>query len=747
MVATVYVRGTLYKNDRPYDYQVPFQLEERISVGSRVTVPYGAGDRPREAVVVELKEESEYQELKTLRSLVEAEPVSGEMLRLARWVKRQYFCTFYEALRLTLPPGAFVRFAGEQEIVRDGKRYRRFACLTEEESARRYLEELPPRYAAQAEVLESLLAERELPVSSLCSLSAVQTLVKKGLVTLEERVVERDPYGDLQWEQEAPKELHLNPEQASAVRQMEQWLEEDQSHTALLHGVTGSGKTVVFLQIIAKALAMGRSALLLVPEISLTPQMVQVFYRQFGRQVAVLHSAMSVGERSDAWRQIRRGEKTIVIGTRMSVFAPLVRPGVFIIDEEQEGTYKSEMAPRYDAREVAALRNRWHKALLVLASATPSVESYWRARQGEYHLLELPHRYNGKPLPPTHIVDMTAELKRGNRTMFSDRLLEELRINREKGEQSILFLNRRGYSTFLSCRECGYVVTCPNCAVSMTYHQEGRMQCHYCGCSQPVPQRCPECGSPYIRYFGAGTQQVAEKLSQQLPGLRVMRMDADTTAHKDSHRELLERFRQGEADVLVGTQMVVKGLDIPNVTLVGVLNADLSLYVEDYRAPQNTFSLIAQVVGRCGRGHKEGRAVIQTYTPANSTIRYGAAQEYLPFYEEEISMRRLMGYPPFCDLWVVTITGEEEAPTQAAIQAVAEALQKAIAFWEGWKLIGPSPCRVSRIKGEYRYRVILKGRSEKRMLAMMDSLLKTFYNKREFKQQRITVDRNPYSFV
>lgn len=808
MIVRVYVANAVLANEKPYDYQVPPVFASMVQVGSRVTVPYGRGNRPREAIVVEILEESGQKKLKSITSVVDFPPLSPQMLKLAEFVKSRCFCTYYDAVRLMLPPNTAVHFkeeyaladGGERNdltpeqrqflqkiqdapqplalrdvteeerkigdslckkgvlyVVRDGTQHqnilrKKCAKLTERKKAEEYLEKLPLSRKGQRQVLELLLQHgttgvKELCYEAGCTSSVANTLKQKGIITYVEEEQSRDPYANLEEGDGHGQDLTLTQEQQEAYHQLEERMEQQKASCVLLKGVTGSGKTVVFIKAIAKALAQGRTALLLVPEISLTPQMVRIFYQQFGSKVAVLHSRMSTGQRNDAYRQILRGEKPIVIGTRLSVFAPLENIGVIIMDEEQETTYKSEQNPRYDAKEVAKFRCVQQGALLVLASATPSVESYYLAKEGVYHLVELSARYNGGELPRVEIVDMAAELKGGNHSMFSARLAQELSENLKRGEQSILFLNRRGYSGFVSCRECGYVATCPNCSISLTYHSKNnKLMCHYCGHVQDAMTTCPNCGSPYIRMMGTGTQRVEQELQRLLPGARILRMDTDTTAQKDGHQAILDAFRQKKGDILLGTQMVVKGLDFENVTFVGVLSADMSLYVEDFRAAQNTFNLITQVVGRSGRGSKQGRALIQTYTPNHPVIQRAARQDYEGFYAQEIALRRQMNYPPFCDLWVVHVSAQQEEQAAACMEGVAKGLVKALQG-EEVSIIGPGPCHMVRRNKTYHYRLILKYIKAKRMRRIMDNLLKTFYNKKEYQDITLSVDVNPYSFL
>jgi primosomal protein N' (replication factor Y) len=510
--------------------------------------------------------------------------------------------------------------------------------------------------------------------------------------------------------------------------------------------VTGSGKTEIYLQAIARSLESGKQAIVLVPEISLTPQMISRFKTRFGPSVAVLHSRLSDGERYDEWRRIQSGGANVVVGARSAIFAPFARLGLVIIDEEHEGTYKQEEVPRYHAREVAEERCRLEGALLILGSATPSLETFQRAISGQVRLSTLKERVDGNPLPPVELIDMRQELAMENRSIFSRRLQEELTEAARSGEGAILFLNRRGFSTFVLCRECGYVVKCPSCEVSMAHHIElGGLCCHYCGYSIPLPRTCPKCQSRYIRGFGAGTERVEEELKKLFPHLRALRMDIDTTRRKGSHAAILEAFARGEADVLIGTQMIAKGLDIERVTLVGVISADTSLNLPDFRSAERTFQLVTQVAGRAGRGSKPGRVLVQTYTPEHYSIQAARDHDYWRFFETEIQFREALNYPPFTSLIHLVISGAQEAEVEQVARDVGEALRSAGIPGE---VLGPSPAPLPRLKGRYRHHLVLKGSTLEPLVRSLKTWLAARWgNRRRSLDIRLSVDVNPMSIL
>jgi len=601
----------------------------------------------------------------------------------------------------------------------------------------------PLRYS----VTELLCTLGAASVKELCyftgaSAQTVKSLERSGILTLEKQEVLRRPVLE---DVEPAGTPVLNGEQQAAFDGLNALARKGEAAAALLYGVTGSGKTQVYIRLIQETLARGRTALVLVPEIVLTPQLLRIFASHFGSGVAVLHSSLRAGERYDEWKRVRRGEAPVVVGTRSAVFAPLSRLGLVILDEEQEASYKSENSPRYHARDVAKYRCVQDNALLVLGSATPSVESMYYARTGAYRLFTLKERYNRHPLPEVVVADLRQELRAGNGGVLSAPLRRELEKNLEAGEQSILFLNRRGASRMVSCGECGQVPECPRCSVKLTYHSaNGRLMCHHCGHSQPLPRACPACGGK-LRFIGAGTQKVEEELRDILPRAGVLRMDADTVSAAHPHEELLDRFQREKIPILVGTQMVAKGLDFENVTLVGVIAPDLALYVDDFRAAERTFSLLTQVVGRAGRGDRLGRAVIQTWTPENDVIRCAARQDYDSFYLAEIELRRLRGLPPFFDEIVLTASGLEESGVLRCCARLREALEPALArSGAPWQLLGPAPAGVAKVNNRYRYRLTLCGKLDRPARAMLAQVLRETQKDKGCKGVSFYADVNPY---
>ena len=582
---------------------------------------------------------------------------------------------------------------------------------------------------------------RELCYFTGASMQTLKSLEKSGILTLEKQEVFRRPSAA-----DVPPALppELNEEQQTAFEGLSELLELPSPQAALLYGVTGSGKTSVYIRLIQKALEQGKSAMVLVPEIVLTPQLLRIFTAQFGKQIAVLHSSLRSGERYDEWKRARNGDARVVIGTRSAVFAPVKDLGLIILDEEQEPSYKSENAPRYHARDVAKYRCVQNNALLVLGSATPSVETMYQAKTGAIGLFTLKQRYNRRALPQVIITDMKGELKAGNTQSLSSVLKEELQENLDRGEQSILFLNRRGASRMVSCGECGHVPQCPNCSVSLTYHSaNNRLMCHYCGHSRPMLTSCPQCGG-LLNFIGTGTQKVQEELQELFPWAEVLRMDTDTVSAAHPHEELLDKFRKKNIPILVGTQMVAKGLDFENVTLVGVVAPDLSLYVDDFRAAERTFSLLTQVIGRAGRGEKQGRAVIQSWTPEHEVIRFSAVQDYDGFYETEIALRRTRGYPPFSDLIRITASGRSEGEVLRVCSRIRRGMEGRLKeLGDRWQLLGPVPAGIARVNDRYRYHLNLMGPVDREIRALISAMLHAAHADKENHGVSVYADWKP----
>jgi primosomal protein N' (replication factor Y) len=689
--------------NKVFHYSIPQHLD-KIRLGHRVLVPFGS--RKIEAYVVELADRVELdpQRIKPIIKLLDLEPMfTGEQLEVASWMVGKYSGLYAQALQFFLPTGT--RFGKE----RVGVKQQLAVELVHPELIDDYLASLSPKAVRQMQVLLSLKNQPLQLASELCektkaSYHTLKALQAKGYISVEPRAIER--------ELELPVETKPVPVLTSEQREALQVIIEEfhEGHTpVLIHGVTDSGKTEVYLRAIAHCLQHGRQAIMMVPEISLTEQTIARFTQRFSNQVAVLHSGLSEGERYDQWQKIKKGDLPIVIGARSAVFAPLQKIGLIVIDEEHEGTYKqTDGLLKYHARSVALQRAKHHEAVVVMGSATPAVESYHRALRGDYRLVAMPNRVFDRPFPEVSLVDMRAEFSGGNRSMFSGLLTEELAKTLERQEQAIILLNRRGYSAFVLCRECGYVASCSNCHVSLTYHRDNRLRCHYCGYSEMLRPSCPQCGSHYIRRFGTGTQQLEEHIRKNFAQARIVRLDADTTRRKGSHQRLLNQFREGRANVLIGTQMIAKGLDFPDVTLVGVISADLALNFPDFRAAERTYQLLAQVSGRAGRGPKLGKVIIQSYDPSHYAVRSVPKHDYTAFYRQEIVYRRQLEYPPLGYLARILIHGPEEAVKVQAAE-INQSLRNKLAHA---RIYGPAPAPISKLKGRHRWQIIVKTKRE-----------------------------------
>ena len=743
-VAKIAVSAATYWLDKPYDYLLPPELAEKAKPGMRVHVPFSRGNRRTEGVILAVSEHSDYdQPLKAVLQLLDEEPVlSEEQLKLAFFMRERFFCTVYDAVRAMLPAGLWFDEEGRRRINDKSIEMARLAIEPEEAEALRDAKRL--RSPGQAAILEQLCAFECLPSHDLMlhtgtKRQALKALEKAGAVELYRKEAYRRPQIHLGATDPLPV---LSDEQEKAFTGIDALAQSGKAGAALLFGVTGSGKTSVYIHLIDRQLRRGRAVILLVPEIALTPQMIQTFSSHFGNEVAVLHSSLSVGERYDEWKRVRTGKARVVIGTRSAVFAPTPELGLIIIDEEQEETYKSENIPRYNARDVAKYRCAKANCLLLLGSATPDIVSMYAAQTGRYAYFELSTRYNEHELPAVEIVDMKRELRHGNGGSISERLREELQTNIDRGEQSILFINRRGANRLISCGECGYVYKCPRCSVSLTYHSTNRrLRCHYCGYSRRPDEACPDCGG-MLKYIGVGTQMVETELKELFPGSEVLRMDADTVAPAGSHEKLLDRFREEKIPIMVGTQMVTKGLNFENVTLVGVISADQSLYAGDYRAGERTFSLITQVVGRSGRGQKPGRAVIQTYTPDNETIVQAASQDYQAFYDAEIGMRKLQHTPPFSELLSITASGLSEEHVFRACRLIRERLDALLTDGSA-EVLGPAPLAVVKVNNRFRYRVMIYGQANKGLRGIVAGVVMEFCRDKQFADVAIYADNDP----
>ena len=711
--------------DRVYDYLIPPEFYGRVRVGTLVSLPFGAAKK-RTAIVVGLSDSSEYPNLKPITALADDRfSLDGELIGVCNFLCERTFCSTGEAVQTIIPCGVM---ASLYHAKRDP--VERFYSLVKSpgELSGLRLGTSEKKAVAAFDGSGEITATRfrnEIGVSP----ATLKNLVSKGILSLREKEIYRNPYAGCGRINDPNS---LSDEQKAAADKLISLADSKKAAAALLYGVTGSGKTRVIKAVIDGVIASGRSVILLVPEISLTGQTVDLFCGYFGERVAVIHSGLSEGERLDAWKRIRAGEVDVVIGTRSAVFAPLDNLGMIVIDEEQEHTYKSDMNPKYHARDIARFRCAKNDALMLLASATPSLESYNKAESGIYSLVTLKERFGGAVLPEVIIADLRQDTQKGNISPIGSVLKAEIERNLASGEQTILFVGRRGYNNFINCKMCGEVIECPNCSVSLTYHREHgteQLKCHYCGYVREVPDKCPSCGSEHLNRKGFGTQLVAEELGGLYPDARILRMDADATAGKFSHEAILSTFRDHKADILIGTQMVTKGHNFPDVTLVGVVNADAALYLDDFRATERTFDLLTQVIGRAGRGKKPGRAVLQTYSPDNDTINLAARQDYANFFAGAIKLRKQLFFPPFCDFILLSVTGEDEPAvldTTLKLNARLRALMLSDYKDCPAYIFGPMEAPVYKVNNVYRMRILLKCAATKRMRGLIRQLLEEF---------------------
>ena len=738
MFADVIIDIQNEKLDRIFQYRIPQEIEDRLEAGMEVIVPFGKGNRQIKGYVTGISETCDY-DLSKVKDIIaiseKGVEIEAKLIALAAWMKENYGGTMIQALKTVLP----IR---QKENAKMKKRLR---LLLDKETGTRqlhyYLEKSQKaRARLMAALLDDEILEYELVTKKLnITLPVIRALEEQGVLAIESEQVFRNP---VKQEEQKEHSIEYTPEQSRVIESFRKDYAEGIRRTYLIHGVTGSGKTEVYMEMIRQAVDEGKQAIVLIPEIALTYQTVMRFYRRFGDRVSIMNSRLSAGERYDQMMRARAGKVDVMIGPRSALFTPFPHLGLIVIDEEHEPTYKSEQTPRYHARETAIRRAQMENASVVLGSATPSMEAMYRARRGEYVLFEMKNRSRMQSMAEVYTADMREELKSGNRSILSRKLQELMQERLEKKEQTMLFLNRRGYSGFVSCRECGHVIKCPHCSVSLSVHRDGKMRCHYCGYEQPRVDACPECGSRHIGEFRAGTQQIEEIVRTTFPGARVLRMDMDTTRQKDAHEKILSAFANEEADILVGTQMIVKGHDFPNVTLVGVLAADLSLYTDDYRSGERTFQLLTQAVGRAGRGERRGEAVIQTYSPDHYAIQASAAQDYESFYQEEIRYRELMGYPPAEELLAVHVSCEDEELLERGCHYLKEYILMAKGRLEV-RVIGPASPGIDKIKDVYRRVIYMKAPQYDVLIKMKDRLEQYIEINSGFDKMRIQFDFNP----
>lgn len=797
-IASVIVDVPAKQTDREFDYQVPAKWKHVVQPGMRVIVPFGP--RLVQGFVMALKNESELAKLREIKEILDLEPVlNHELLQLGEWLTNETMCFKISALQSMLPAALKAKYekvlrinAGKQEwmdekvlaafgdkeilswkevlqfehaalfqkqvqkgnlevlyYVKDklNKKTVRFVePLLNKEQLVKQASALSPQAKKQYEVLQFFIENpeklqlRDLLEAVNASNGTIKSLIEKGILAEKDEEIYRDPYENRIFEKTEP--FKLTDEQAAALKPINQSIEDSSHEVFLLYGVTGSGKTEIYLQAIDTVIQKGEEAIMLVPEISLTPQTVKRFKERFGDQVAVMHSGLSIGEKYDEWRKIHRKEVKVVVGARSAIFAPFENIGIIIIDEEHESSYKQEETPRYHARDVAIERAKQHSCAIILGSATPALDSFARAKKGVYHLLSLGKRMNNNELPQVEIVDMREELRGGNRSMFSENLFSKIKDRLTRKEQTVLLLNKRGHSSFVMCRSCGLVVNCPNCDISLTYHRyNNALKCHYCGHEEGMPQTCPDCGSDHIRFFGTGTQKVEEELGKLLPEARVIRMDVDTTSRKGSHERLLNEFQEGRADILLGTQMIAKGLDFPNITLVGVLSADTMLHLPDFRSSEKTFQLLTQVSGRAGRHELAGEVVIQTYTPEHYSIELAGRQDFDAFYEREMYIRRQNHYPPYYYVALINVSHEDLMKTVAITEKITKYISSGLS--QEAIVLGPVASPISRIKNRYRYQCLIKYKREPQLKKLLRTIIENYQQETAQNKLQITIDLNP----
>ncbi|MGP4078118.1 primosomal protein N' [Halobacillus sp. K22] len=801
-IANVIVDVPSQNTNRPFDYGIPEKFEGIVQPGVRVIIPFG----PRKIMgyVVSLSEDSDFSKIKNIIDVLDVTPaLTEELLELGKWLSRMTLSYYISCLQVMLPQVMKAKYRKElwkltdEELQSDfdplfdgravidyeefeqsnlsykmlrkhidegevdvhyevkSRETKKVTTMLEPQMDPMQLEEVLVDLSKQAKkqraIVEYFMDHKEpVPKKQLLETlsttpASVKPLLKQGVIREYEQEVFRDPYENRNFERTEP--FPLTEEQSQAIEPILSSIEQKQHEVFLLHGVTGSGKTEVYLQSIQQVIDNGKEAIMLVPEIALTPQMVERFKGRFGSKVAVLHSALSAGEKYDEWRKIQRKEVQVVVGARSAIFAPFSNIGIIIIDEEHENSYKQEDRTRYHARDVAIERAIRHGCPVVLGSATPALESYARAAKGNYNLLTLSKRMNNAVMPAVELVDMREELHEGNRSMFSRVLKEKIEERLARKEQVVLFLNRRGYSTFVMCRDCGHVMECPHCDIALTYHKnQNRLKCHYCSHEEPMPTECPECESKTIRYFGTGTQKVEEVLQQLIPEAEVIRMDVDTTRRKGAHEKLLNQFGDKKADILLGTQMIAKGLDFGNVTLVGVLAADALLNLPDFRASEKTFQLITQVSGRAGRHEKPGEVIIQTYTPEHYSVELASQYEYEQFFHEEMKLRKAFNYPPYYFLTLFTVSHPNQLKVQEVTQKIVQFMQQKLS--DQSMVLGPTPSALTRINNRYRYQCMVKYKKEPEQRKLVERIL--HYYEDEMKQEnglQIVVDFQPYQLM
>lgn len=806
-IAKIALEKATYAFDKLYDYIIPDEIFNPNLIGCKVFVQFGMGSAKRQGIILEIEtcyDEDILSNLKIVETVLDEAPfISYEMIELVKWMKQMYYCTFFDCINTIIPSGLqfktvylysinkipesidgdakkVIEYLSQkrkavkkEKIIKDLaltsgenllEKLVKSSVLIKTDSAIRKSKDAKVKMVRIINDIESIKASpkqklvydfvkskgtaslKEICYSTGVTKCVVENLVNKNILMYFEddrfKIKKENTDSSI-----IKKDIVLTFEQKTAYESLKQDYKKSSGVVSLLYGITGSGKTSVFMKLVDDVHKEGRGVIVMVPEIALTPQVIKLFEVRFGNDVAVFHSSLSLSKRTEEWKRVKNGDAKIVVGTRSAVFAPFDDVGLIIMDEEQEYTYKSDSSPRFHARDIARFRVKYNGGLLVLSSATPSIETFTYAKAGKYSLKVLKNRYGKASLPKVKVVDMNEEVRSGNLSMISSELLNELTKNISEKKQSILLLNRRGYHTFASCKNCGEVVACPRCSISLTFHKSnGRLMCHYCGYSREFNDECPSCHSHSVSFSGTGTQKAEQVLSELIPSARILRMDSDTTMSKFSHEESFEKFLNGEFDIMIGTQMVAKGLNFPSVTLVGILSADQSLYSDDFRSYERSFSLFTQVIGRSGRGNFEGKAIIQTSTPENPIIKFASNQDYENFFDNEINIRKIMLYPPFADIFVIGFSSSNSKKVEEASRFFKDLIKHSIETYYNQipiRLLGPSPASIEKVNNQYRYKIILKIRNSKTFRQMMSELLLEFYKKKEYNKVNIFFDCNP----
>lgn len=727
LYAEVIINSEALEIDRPFTYKVPEEFNNEIKIGQIVKVPFGKGNKTSEGFILNLKNDDNIKfKTKNIAAILVKDPVIDEDdINLIEFLREKTLCKYIDAFRLLIPVG----------IMKGAKAKKKRVIVLKNEDLSNIKN--PDGYKKIVEFFKTnsgKYTKSELINEHSISQYKLNKLIENEVLSIEEESVFR--YNDRVYNKDSAKTLTI--EQENIIRE---YINSDDK-MFLLKGVTGSGKTEVYMKLVERVLLEGKSAIILVPEIALTPQMIERFKGRFGVNVALFHSKLSDGERFDEWFRVKEGKAKVIVGARSAIFLPAKNLGLIIIDEEHENTYKSEQNPKYQTKEVAEYLSELKGCKVILGSATPSIETYYRALTGEMKLLELNSRVDNKPMPPMKVIDMRNELKGGNKSLFSRELFIAIQERLKRKEQIILFLNRRGFSTFVSCRSCGYVFKCDECDISMTYHKNGLLICHYCGKTKREPRECPKCHSKYVKFFGAGTQRVEEEVKKYFNNAGILRMDVDTTRDKHSYERIYNTFKNGEADILIGTQMVSKGLDFKNVTLVGILAADMSINIPDYRAAERTFQIITQVAGRAGRGDKQGEVLIQTYTPQHYSLQYAVNYDYEGFYEKEFTVRAMMKYPPFGKLLLINGTSKKEDLLKNFMHKITMMIKPLVENCLDIEILGPIPCMISKVKENYRWQIVIKGEFDSYFSKNIKEILYD-ENKNVYNDIRISMDIDP----